>query len=77
MVEHQPSKLDTWVRFPSPAFLYMMNQAGVILIGYVRERTEIIHAKEQNHYLCESSLCNNSALLLSFHSLLKSRLFVL
>ena len=20
MVEHQPSKLDTWVRFPSPAF---------------------------------------------------------
>ena len=21
MVEHQPSKLDTWVRFPSPAFL--------------------------------------------------------
>ena len=22
MVEHQPSKLDTWVRFPSPAFFY-------------------------------------------------------
>ena len=22
MVEHQPSKLDTWVRFPSPAFYY-------------------------------------------------------
>ena len=21
MVEHQPSKLDTWVRFPSPAFI--------------------------------------------------------
>ena len=21
MVEHQPSKLDTWVRFPSPALL--------------------------------------------------------
>lgn len=21
MVEHQPSKLNTWVRFPSPAFL--------------------------------------------------------
>ena len=21
MVEHQPSKLDTWVRFPSPAFM--------------------------------------------------------
>ena len=24
MVEHQPSKLDTWVRFPSPAFLLSM-----------------------------------------------------
>ena len=22
MVEHQPSKLDTWVRFPSPAYFY-------------------------------------------------------
>ena len=22
MVEHQPSKLDTWVRFPSPAFFH-------------------------------------------------------
>ena len=22
MVEHQPSKLDTWVRFPSPAFMW-------------------------------------------------------
>ena len=22
MVEHQPSKLDTWVRFPSPALLF-------------------------------------------------------
>ena len=22
MVEHQPSKLDTWVRFPSPAFIF-------------------------------------------------------
>ena len=22
MVEHQPSKLNTWVRFPSPAFLF-------------------------------------------------------
>ena len=21
MVEHQPSKLDTWVRFPSPAYM--------------------------------------------------------
>ena len=24
MVEHQPSKLDTWVRFPSPAFVLKM-----------------------------------------------------
>ena len=27
MVEHQPSKLDTWVRFPSPAFPQMMRRA--------------------------------------------------
>ena len=26
MVEHQPSKLDTWVRFPSPAFLLRKNR---------------------------------------------------
>ena len=25
MVEHQPSKLDTWVRFPSPAFFVATN----------------------------------------------------
>ena len=25
MVEHQPSKLDTWVRFPSPAFFYAID----------------------------------------------------
>ena len=24
MVEHQPSKLDTWVRFPSPAALLLV-----------------------------------------------------
>ena len=24
MVEHQPSKLDTWVRFPSPALVLRM-----------------------------------------------------
>ena len=24
MVEHQPSKLDTWVRFPSPALILQM-----------------------------------------------------
>ena len=27
MVEHQPSKLDTWVRFPSPA-LYGISHTG-------------------------------------------------
>ena len=26
MVEHQPSKLDTWVRFPSPAFIKIMHE---------------------------------------------------
>ncbi len=25
MVECQPSKLNTWVRFPSPAFLFCLN----------------------------------------------------
>ena len=24
MVDHQPSKLDTWVRFPSPALILQM-----------------------------------------------------
>ena len=28
MVEHQPSKLDTWVRFPSPA-LYFARKYGI------------------------------------------------
>ena len=27
MVEHQPSKLDTWVRFPSPACCYNFVEA--------------------------------------------------
>ena len=31
MVEHQPSKLDTWVRFPSPAFLKQF------VLGVVRD----------------------------------------
>ena len=26
MVEHQPSKLDTWVRFPSPAFIKILHE---------------------------------------------------
>ena len=33
MVEHQPSKLDTWVRFPSPAFfsafLFLYNEMWI------------------------------------------------
>ena len=29
MVEHQPSKLDTWVRFPSPASLYVQRDVSV------------------------------------------------
>ena len=38
MVEHQPSKLDTWVRFPSPAFLLPFFMKGVKkqqIIGHV------------------------------------------
>ena len=31
MVEHQPSKLDTWVRFPSPAFLLPFFMKGDML----------------------------------------------
>ena len=36
MVEHQPSKLDTWVRFPSPAFFMPINIAFVgIFFSYI------------------------------------------
>ena len=31
MVEHQPSKLDTWVRFPSPAL------AGLSIFGQAKK----------------------------------------
>ena len=31
MVEHQPSKLDTWVRFPSPAVFYFPESRRVCL----------------------------------------------
>ena len=31
VAEHQPSKLDTWVRFPSPAFLKQF------VLGVVRD----------------------------------------
>ena len=35
MVEHQPSKLDTWVRFPSPAlFFYRNSSAGFSRCGW-------------------------------------------
>ena len=30
MVEHQPSKLDTWVRFPSPAYRMNTSDCGYI-----------------------------------------------
>ncbi len=30
MVEHQPSKLDTWVRFPSPALLILVGNPEFI-----------------------------------------------
>ena len=33
VVEHQPSKLDMWVRFPSPAFFIAKNNKAVLL-GY-------------------------------------------
>ncbi|MFR2547103.1 hypothetical protein, partial [[Ruminococcus] torques] len=33
--EHQPSKLDTWVRFPSPAlFFYRNSSAGFSRCGW-------------------------------------------
>ena len=32
MVEHQPSKLDTWVRFPSPACINLM-QHNLFMVG--------------------------------------------
>ena len=30
MVEHQPSKLDTWVRFPSPAYKSKVNDLAFL-----------------------------------------------
>ena len=38
MVEHQPSKLDTWVRFPSPAYFFAKNKV-YILAGYIPVKT--------------------------------------
>ncbi len=32
MVEHQPSKLDTWVRFPSPAFVVFKRRYRMVLL---------------------------------------------
>ncbi len=34
MVEHQPSKLDTWVRFPSPAFCMHKNEIYKVTFSY-------------------------------------------
>ena len=35
MVEHQPSKLDTWVRFPSPAlfFIVTVQPVSAVVVG--------------------------------------------
>ena len=33
MVEHQPSKLDTWVRFPSPALLLQSSMCVCSSVG--------------------------------------------
>ena len=35
MVEHQPSKLNTWVRFPSPAFFVSKNRFFYIIFFYI------------------------------------------
>ena len=36
MVEHQPSKLDTWVRFPSPASQNILRQFHIFNMICVR-----------------------------------------
>ena len=33
MVEHQPSKLDTWVRFPSPAYKNLRFQPEAFFVS--------------------------------------------
>ena len=38
MVEHQPSKLDTWVRFPSPAFCVRSTQVCAADTGKAGKR---------------------------------------
>ena len=35
MVEHQPSKLNTWVRFPSPAFFLCLKTDSFILFSFI------------------------------------------
>ena len=44
MVEHQPSKLDTWVRFPSPALLF---SAGVLCSRRFRLFCDLITDRRQ------------------------------
>ena len=56
MVEHQPSKLDTWVRFPSPAFLLPKNSRdGILCMEPVN--TVDWRVKDQCVYLCIAD-CN-------------------
>ena len=47
MVEHQPSKLDTWVRFPSPALLFLLFSAGVLCSRRFRLFCDLITDRKQ------------------------------
>ena len=50
MVEHQPSKLKTWVRFPSPALVKLhIRECSQIANGYatVAQLVEHLLAKEE------------------------------
>ena len=47
MVEHQPSKLDTWVRFPSPAFFNAKKQVMGISIIVCDAVTRFFYARKR------------------------------
>ena len=42
MVEHQPSKLDTWVRFPSPAQILQYSQYPICVCSSVGQSTGLL-----------------------------------
>ena len=57
MVEHQPSKLDTWVRFPSPALLFCRKKGNLrkylltftsIYDSILKYRFGVVRAPEKN-----------------------------